>query len=176
MLSFNTLCRPANARDPARRYKEGKNIRDRYNRVGCLICACQDRRREDSADSSKEGGLHHFLEFCKGETFSVTIRVLNPMASDLGIISVWRREINDGMLRFGALASMGRGRVRVDDDLNANGKTSYQLWINPGAPAITGLEHFQKAASANADEALAGLWDAYTLSPDRLDRFEQYLR
>ena len=77
--------------------------------------------------ATKEGGLHHFLEFSRGQTFTVDLSILNPQGSDVGLISLWVRELNEGLLRIGALASIGRGRVAVPHQ-------DYHLWRRPGAP------------------------------------------
>ncbi len=118
--------------------------------------------------ASKEGGLHHFLEFCAGENFTAQLSILNPQSSDIGLISLWVREINDGMLRIGALSNLGRGRVAVTDQ-------SYGLWQRPGAPKLNGFEHFVTAKN-NSDDVLAGLWQNYKLPVAALSKFEAYLQ
>ncbi|MEW5985001.1 MAG: RAMP superfamily CRISPR-associated protein [Chloroflexota bacterium] len=118
--------------------------------------------------ASKEGGLHHFLEFCRGESFAVRISILNPQGSDLGLINLWVREMDDGLLRIGALSSIGRGRVRVV-------KQSYNLWQRPGAPKIEGLEHFV-ASKGHDNDALADLWQSHTLPDTALGKFKKYLQ
>ncbi len=119
--------------------------------------------------ASKEGGLHHFLEFCKGEEFKIHLTVLNPQASDLGLISLWKRELDSGMLRLGALSSIGRGRVSVIDE-------GYQVWLGPGAPASMRREEMIPAEDPAAEEALSGLWDPYLLPADRLEQFINVLQ
>ncbi|MEW6717615.1 MAG: RAMP superfamily CRISPR-associated protein [Chloroflexota bacterium] len=119
--------------------------------------------------ASKEGGLHHFLEFSRGETFNVCFTVLNPQGSDLGLFSLWRREIDDGMLRLGALSSIGRGRVSITEQ-------SYQLWMNPNIQKLDWLESFETAENLVPGDALADLWTAYQLAPDVLDSFVSYLQ
>ncbi len=114
--------------------------------------------------ASRDGGLHHFLEFCKGEQFSVRLTVLNPRAGDLGLIALWRRELNAGMLRLGALSSIGRGRVSIDPDAE-----TYEVWLGPGKPSMPFLQGKMPDSNAPADDVLAGLWDAYTLTPEDLD-------
>ncbi len=121
--------------------------------------------------ASKKGGLHHFLEFCKGESFQVTLRVLNPQPADLGLISLWRRELDAGMLRLGALSSIGRGRVSVDDRDSA----SYQLWLAPGAKAFNGTPFPQPDEHIAISDALAGLWNEYVLPATNLIQFEAVL-
>ena len=114
--------------------------------------------------ASKEGGLHHFMEFCQGETFTVDLSILNPECSDLGLLSLWVREMNDGLLRIGALSSIGRGRVQVADQ-------SYTLWARRGAAALAGFT----PASDEPGDALAGLWQRYTLPVEQLSQFEKHL-
>jgi hypothetical protein len=120
--------------------------------------------------ASRDGGLHHFLEFCKGEVFQVRLTVLNPRGSDLGLIGLWRRELNAGLLRLGALSSIGRGRVSIDPRAE-----TYQLWLGPGAPPMAFLEHIPVDIHAAPGDALAGLWDAYSLPPGILDSCTAYL-
>ena len=64
---------------------------------------------------SKEGGLHSMLEFATKNVVEITIKIKNPVPHDLGLISIWEREINDGMLRFGGMSSVGRGRVTIEE-------------------------------------------------------------
>ena len=117
--------------------------------------------------ATKHGGLHHFLEFSKGERFRVRLSISNPEPHDLGVISLWRREMNEGLLRFGALSSVGRGRVSVQQE-------SYDLWLRPEAVRFEGLERFQPVDDGG-DDALTGLWQRYTLSADNLVSFEALL-
>ena len=117
--------------------------------------------------AAKESGLHHFLEFSKGETFRVRLSISNPTPQDLGMISLWRREMNDGLLRFGALSSVGRGRVSVQEE-------AYDLWLGPQARVFADAEGLQ-AVDDDEDDALAGLWQHYTLSGEKLSSFEKSL-
>jgi hypothetical protein len=119
--------------------------------------------------ASKESGLHHFLEFCRGETFEIEMTMLNPQGSDLGILSLWQREIKDGLLRFGALSSIGRGRVSINE-------LSYKLWLNPLVTKPEWLKHFEPASDESANDALAGLWESYSLPSSSLDLFVSYLQ
>ena len=115
--------------------------------------------------AAKEGGLHHFLEFSRGERFRVQLRISNPTPPDLGLISLWRREMNTGLLRFGSLASIGRGRVSVQEE-------TYDLWLSPHAPVFAELD---RSPAADAAEALSGLWEHVRLSADQLASFEPSL-
>lgn len=120
--------------------------------------------------ASKDRGLHHFLEFCKGETFEIKMTVLNPQGCDLGLLSLWQREINDGLLRFGALSSIGRGRVSILEPI-------YELQLSKLAKRPEWLsEHlkpFIDTSNPNKD-VLSGLWDSYMLGGS-LDNFVPYL-
>ena len=116
--------------------------------------------------ASKEAGLHHFLEFCKGETFGVHLTILNPVPGDLGLVSLWVREMNAGLLRLGALSSIGRGRVSVKAQ-------TYQLWQMPGKGA---WPHFTACSPAQPEkEALTGFWQCSSLDdPEKmLPEFEK---
>jgi len=119
--------------------------------------------------ASKEGGLHHFLEFCQGETFEVHMTLLNPQGSDMGLLSLWRREIEDGLLRFGALSSIGRGRVSIHEP-------GYRLWRNPFVKEPEWLKHFEPNNDESFTDALAGLWTAYILPATSLDQLISYLQ
>lgn len=114
--------------------------------------------------ASREGGLHHFLEFRRGEKFGVSLSIVNPLAVDLGLVALWRREIDDGLLRFGALHSIGRGRVRI-------ARPSYRLWRRPNAPVLAGLAQFPEFEVDPMSDALAGIWRCYDLPAGALDSF-----
>jgi hypothetical protein len=120
--------------------------------------------------ASKDGGLHHFLEFCRGETFEVKMTMVNPQGSDLGLLSLWQREINAGLLRFGALSSIGRGRVSILEP-------SYELQLNSFAEKPAWLsEHFKPFDGPPNEDVLSGLWDSYILYNSSLDHFISYLK
>lgn len=114
--------------------------------------------------ASKEKGLHQFLEFSRRESFQVEMTIRNPVNSDLGLLSLWRRELNDGLLRLGALSSIGRGRVYIEKD-----KENYELWLGPGAPDI--FDTNDLAPLQKPGDALAGLWNGYIIPPEKLDQF-----
>lgn len=63
--------------------------------------------------AAKDGGLHNFLEFSSGQQINLTITIKEPNDFDLRFLEVVKREINDGMIRFGGLSGIGRGRVSV---------------------------------------------------------------
>lgn len=118
--------------------------------------------------AAKDGGLHQFLEFCAGESFDVFFTVRNPLPEDLALFWLWQRELNDGLLRIGALSSIGRGRVFVDD-------AQYDLWVLIGKPALAHFEDAEVDGAASDDDVLSGLWRRLTLSPSYLSQFEEEL-
>ncbi|MBI5409182.1 MAG: hypothetical protein HZA14_07440 [Nitrospirae bacterium] len=74
--------------------------------------------------AARKGGLHNFLEFSKGQTFNMTIVVEKANGNgqetfDKEIINWWKKELNYGTIRLGALSSAGRGRVSVKEVQNA---------------------------------------------------------
>lgn len=112
--------------------------------------------------ASKEKGLHQFLEFSRGESFEVQMTIRNPINSDLGLLSLWRRELNDGLLRLGALSSIGRGRVYITGE-------EYQLWLGPDAPEI--VDPKELSSIEKPGDALATLWNGYEIPPEKLNQF-----
>jgi hypothetical protein len=113
---------------------------------------------------TKKGGLHHFLEFSRGQEFAVHLSIVNPLPRDVGLISLWRRELNDGFLRIGALSSIGRGRVSVTHE-------DYHLWRRPTAPEFRGLKHFSECEHILDEDPLAGIWRCYQLNPAATEEF-----
>ncbi|NOZ69995.1 MAG: hypothetical protein GXP46_12315 [Deferribacteres bacterium] len=67
-------------------------------------------------NAAKDGGLHSFLEFSSGQSFRLDIIIEDPDDFDREIVDRWRKDINAGMLRFGALYSVGRGRVSISEE------------------------------------------------------------
>ena len=63
--------------------------------------------------AAKEGGLHNFLEFSRGQELVFTIEIREPKEFDLTLLERWKVEINSGMIRFGGLTGIGRGRVML---------------------------------------------------------------
>jgi hypothetical protein len=112
--------------------------------------------------ASKEGGLHQFLEFARGENFQVEMTIRNPVKSDLGMLSLWQRELNDGLLRLGALSSIGRGRVSITGE-------EYQLWLGPNAPEI--VDTSALSSIEKSGDALESLWNGYAIPPEMLNQF-----
>ena len=117
--------------------------------------------------ASRDGGLHHFLEFSRGATFSIRLRFLNVQPTDLGLLYLWQREIENGLLRFGALASIGRGRVSVQPQ-------SYTLWRRRNAPVMAGLEQFRQLPAGG--DILDCLWEGYEIDHAMLESFVKTLK
>lgn len=73
--------------------------------------------------AAKDGGLHNFLEFSSGQKIMVAIVINTPTEEpitaqqdfDRRFLEVIKREINDGMIRFGGLSSIGRGKVSMKE-------------------------------------------------------------
>ena len=109
--------------------------------------------------ASYSGGLHHFLEFSRGASFDVTLRIANATPADAGLLSIWAREINDGLLRLGALSSIGRGRLSVHNP-------SYTLWCRQGCglpECWSGLEPQKAPVNPPSEDPLSGLYQPYDL-------------
>ncbi|MDQ1261073.1 MAG: hypothetical protein QG575_254 [Euryarchaeota archaeon] len=121
-------------------------------------------------NASRKGGLHRFLEVCRGERFVVQLRIVNPLDCDLGLLGLWVRELNDGMLRIGAFSSIGRGRMAVL-------RQEYELWRRPNAPKLQGDAFLREEADgSHSNDILAGLWTRYAVPPDELTKFVDYLK
>lgn len=120
--------------------------------------------------ASRDGGLHRFLEVTHGETFKVHLRIINPLDCDIALLGLWVRELNDGMLRIGALSSIGRGRMEVRQQ-------TYELWRRTNAPQLQGCAFLGDEADGNRpNDILAGLWKCHTIPPETLLEFTEYLK
>ncbi|NWF92967.1 MAG: hypothetical protein HXY46_08620 [Syntrophaceae bacterium] len=118
------------------------------------------------SQSSKEGGLHTFVELSPGQTMTVKFYVLNPKSQDIDLIIKWEHDISDGFIRFGALGSQGRGRC---DFVNS----SYALHVGPSSPWRTKLEWAVKEELANQilEETLfSGIWSSFSIAPNKLSK------
>jgi CRISPR/Cas system CSM-associated protein Csm3 (group 7 of RAMP superfamily) len=121
-------------------------------------------------NSSRRGGLHRFLEVCRDERFAVQLRIINPLDCDLGLLGLWVRELNEGMLRIGALSSIGRGRMAVM-------RQEYELWRRHNAPKLQGDAFLrEEAGGSRNNDILAGLWMRYVVPSDELIKFADYLK
>jgi hypothetical protein len=114
-------------------------------------------------------GLHHFLEVASGGVFKIYIRILNPTDNDLALLGLWAREMNDGLLRIGALTSIGRGRMEIQEP-------KYELWRRRNAPLLDGkdLLECENVEDRQAD-VLSGLWRCQQIKPEALLSFTKYL-
>lgn len=106
--------------------------------------------------AAREGGLHYFLEFSPNQTFDVVVRVVNPDPVHLGLIALWEREIDTGILRVGGLNSIGRGRLRVKN-------SQHDLFALPGCEGKWELEAAQEQQD-QPDDILAQLWKTYPIT------------
>jgi len=105
--------------------------------------------------AAREGGLHYFLEFSPNQTFDVVVRVVNPDPVHLGLIALWEREIDAGILRVGGLNSIGRGRLRVKN-------SQHDLFALPGCEGKWELEAAQEQQD-QPDDIFAQLWKTYPI-------------
>ncbi|MDD1762122.1 MAG: RAMP superfamily CRISPR-associated protein [Methanothrix sp.] len=120
--------------------------------------------------ASRDAGLHRFLEVASGEKFKVHLRIVNPLDCDIGLLGLWVRELNYGMLRIGALSSIGRGRMEVQ-------KQKYGLWRRANAPRLQEQDRFSDETDGNLpNDILSGLWKCHTISAEALLEFTPYLR
>ena len=111
-------------------------------------------------------GLHRFLEFSRGTEILVTIRIVNPTAFDFRVIDFLAQEINIGLLRFGALSSIGRGRVTI-------AKSNYAIWSLPKYQVTEAMDDqvFQKETYSNSNEIFSEFWEYKTISEENLNLF-----
>jgi hypothetical protein len=110
--------------------------------------------------AAREGGVHYFLEFSPNQTFDMVLRVVNPDPVHLGLISLWEREIDAGILRLGGLTCIGRGRLRVEN-------SQHDLFALPGYKGDWKLESAQEQ-QGQSDDILAQLWKTYPISEAEL--------
>ncbi len=106
--------------------------------------------------AAKQGGLHYFMELDKGNTIDVTLRILNPDPEDIGMLAFWEQEIQSGMLRFGGLTAIGRGRM----NLSGAALTLYRRDLNGFDPS-----QWERDTGRDTD-GLAWLLPAHTPTAD----------
>jgi CRISPR/Cas system CSM-associated protein Csm3 (group 7 of RAMP superfamily) len=118
------------------------------------------------SQSSKEGGLHTFIELSPGQTMTVKFHVLNPKSEDMDLIIKWEHDISDGFIRFGALGSQGRGRCDFVD-------SNYAFHVGPSSPWNRKLEWAAKEELVKQipEETLfSGIWSSFSIVPDKLSK------
>jgi hypothetical protein len=121
------------------------------------------------SQSSKEGGLHTFIELSPGQTMTVEFRVLNPKAEDIALIIKWEHDISNGFIRFGALGSQGRGRC---DFVNK----SYAFHVGPSSPWKRKLQAAVKGDLANQitqESLFSGIWISFGIVPNELSKVRE---
>jgi hypothetical protein len=121
------------------------------------------------SQSSKEGGLHTFVELSPGQTMTVKFRVLNPKAEDIDLIIKWEHDISNGFIRFGALGSQGRGRC---DFVNS----SYDFHVGPSSPWKRKLQAAVKGDLANQitqESLFSGIWSSFRIAPNKLSEVRE---
>ena len=131
------------------------NLNTNSNKYGPSNARIQIKERgpiDRFTHAAQSGGLHSFLEFCKGQSFDVTIRVKNPSIVHVALIKLWEREMNAGMIRFGAVQSVGRGFIGIK-------KSTHILYsANPNSDIpVTKLNN-----KADKD-IMSGVWQAYNV-------------
>lgn len=104
--------------------------------------------------AGKGGGLHTFMVLPAGNTFKVSLDIVNPTPADLGLVDIWKEYINNGRIKFGGA---GKARLSVDSDLT-------ELYLRPRISP----DSFPGAArkSATGTDPLAGFFIPYTLNSD----------
>lgn len=116
--------------------------------------------------ASKDGGLHSFIEFAPDMEFSIKIELRQPELRDLLMFAVCRHEIEEGMIRFGALSAAGRGRVSVLDS------SSNKIYVmkNQSVEFQNKFKAVILEQTALMDEAIDTFFDCYAidLNPDKL--------
>ena len=106
---------------------------------------------------AKEGGLHSWLEMSEGEEFNVTMQVLNPTNFDIQILNLWREDINDGFIRFGALTQLGRGKVFI-------AKENYRLFISRASSLWLELDVTEADNLVDPESIFDQLWSGKSYS------------
>jgi CRISPR/Cas system CSM-associated protein Csm3 (group 7 of RAMP superfamily) len=105
--------------------------------------------------AAKNKGLHSFTELAPGNRFFITLRFLNPIPEDLGMVALWEQGMHQGLLRIGGLQSAGRGRLDVKS-------TSINLFLKQ-IDGFSGLKPVISKAFAN--DIVSGLYSGFEI-PD----------
>ena len=108
------------------------------------------------------GGLHYWLELPAGNTFTVKLQIANPTQSDVDLLDFWLREIVKESLCFGALQSIGRGKVKMADQ-------TYALFVSPVAKYVQDLKSYPEVKIDHTQaDPLAGFWQGAKLTFEQL--------
>ena len=65
---------------------------------------------------ARDGGLHAWVELCEEQSFSIEFHILNPTSFDIDLLKVWKQDINEGLIRFGALVQQGKGQIEISNE------------------------------------------------------------
>jgi CRISPR/Cas system CSM-associated protein Csm3 (group 7 of RAMP superfamily) len=115
--------------------------------------------------AAQSGGLHSFVEFSPGQSFITTISIKNPTQEHVALLELWKREMNEGNIRFGAVTNIGRGHLKVHNDV------VYSLF---GDNRI-GFELGESLAK-DSNDIMSDVWSGYTVTPpDLRDTLNDYL-
>lgn len=109
--------------------------------------------------AAKSGGLHYFLEFSPGQQIDVTMTLRKPQPSHAGLLALWEREINAGLLRLGGLSSIGRGRLSLP-------QVQYDII---GTDAFAADWTSTEAEPVEANDVLSNVWARYAISRPDMD-------
>lgn len=112
--------------------------------------------------AAKDKGLHTGIEMSEGQHFTLEFRILNPKPNDIRIISLWKRDINNGFIRFGGLTSQGRGKVSITD-------THYALFAAQQTALAKEIRALKKEEIA---EEFKGIWNGAALDLETLRKPE----
>lgn len=102
--------------------------------------------------AAKNGGLHSFTELAPGNRFSITLRFLNPVPTDLGMVALWEQGICQGLLRLGGLNSAGRGRLEIKS-------TRINLFLREQ----TGFSGLKVSTDESCPDILSGLYPEFII-------------
>lgn len=118
--------------------------------------------RTIQAAKSTGGGLHHWIELDPDTKFTIHLCIRNVRKSDIGLLRFWKQEIQKEMLTFGALQSIGRGKVKITGDI-------YKLFTSPSAPVADELIKIAtKSHPAGDFDPLAEFWVGGKVDADAL--------
>ncbi len=100
---------------------------------------------------AKAKGLHSWVEMCAKQELTLKLHILNPTLFDIKLLNLWKNNINNGMIRFGALTQHGKGELSVEKEI-------YGLYISQKSALHEDiLWESQKDILSDLDH-LAGIW------------------